>query len=204
VSSNPGATLTEFGIICGGGQQGITDVLLAATYYLKLAQSAFNAGFTAILPHNVLTPLDWGDGTFRVSYYNQFVKQPDGGYAPAPMFYGLALFVALEGQQSLGVTTSKLDNLASVIATIRSDGNSTMLIVNGDTAKGITVKPQQTFAWSTAYVYVLSGSSCTDPNPVLNGYAIGEGGTWAGSVNVIAKGTTVFIPACGAALIFLA
>jgi hypothetical protein len=63
VSSNPGITLSEFGIICGGGQQGITDRLMAATYYLKLAQSAFSSGFRGIFPHNVLTPYHWADGT---------------------------------------------------------------------------------------------------------------------------------------------
>jgi hypothetical protein len=201
VSSNPNVTLAEFGMICGGGQQGITDRLMAATYYLKLAQSAFAAGFTAILPHNVLTPFHWADGTFRVAYYNQFVQQPDGGYAPAPMFYGMLLFQALEGLTSISTTTSNLDSLASVTAVLGPNGNAFILVVNGDTAQGIRVKPQQTFSWSTAYVYVLSGTSCTDPNPVLNGYPIGEGGAWAGSPTILTRGQTVSIPACGAALI---
>jgi hypothetical protein len=201
VSDNPGVTLSEFGIICGGGQHGITDVLMAATYYLKLAQSAFSGGFSGIYPHNVLTPYHWADGTFRVAYYNQFVRQPDGGYSPAPMFYGMLLFKALEGQTSIGTTTSKLDNLASVTATLGANGNANILIVNGDTVHGITVKPQQTSSWSTANVYVLSGKSCTDPSPVLNGHKIGEGGVWAGSAKVLIKGKTASIPACGAALI---
>jgi hypothetical protein len=203
VSGNPGVAISEFGIICGGGQQGITDVLLAATYYLKLAQSALTAGFTAILPHNVLTPFHWADGTVRVSYYNQFVQQPDGGYAPTPMFYGMLLFQPLEGQQVISTTTTNLDSLASVTATIGGNGNANILVVNGDTAHGITVKPQQTSSspWSQADVYVLSGASCTDPNPVLNGFAIGEGGTWAGASRRILKGQNVAIPACGAALI---
>jgi hypothetical protein len=176
-------------------------VLLAATYYLKLAQSAFKAGFTAILPHNVLTPFHWEDGSFRVSYYNQFVQQPDGGYSPAPMYYGMLLFQALEGQTSISTTTSNLDSLASVTATLGDNGNANILVVNGDTAKGITVKPQQTFAWSQAWYVVISGTSCLDPNPLFNGYQIGEGGTWAGSVSFLSKGQTVSIPACGAALI---
>jgi hypothetical protein len=201
VSSNPGVTLAEFGIICGGGQHGITDVLMSATYYLKLAQSAFAAGFTGILPHNVLTPFHWEDGTFRVSYYNQFVQQPDGGYTPAPMFYGMLLFQALEGLTSISTTTANLNNLASVTAALGPSGNAYILVVNGDTAKGITVKPQQTFPWSIALVYLISGQSCTDPSPVLNGYAIGENGVWAGSPTVLSRGQTVAIPACGAALI---
>jgi hypothetical protein len=204
VTSNPGVTLSEFGMICGGGQQGITDRLMAATYYLKLAQSAFAAGFNAILPHNVLTPFHWDDGTFRVAYYNQFVQQPDGGYAPAPMFYGMLLFQALEGLSSISTTTSNLDNLASVTAVLGSNGQAWILVVNGDTAQGITVEPQQTSSWSTAIVYLLSGTSCTDPSPVLNGSPIGEGGVWASSATILTNGETVFIPACGAALIEIA
>jgi len=174
---------------------------MAATYYLKLAQSAFAAGFNAILPHNVLTPFQWGDGTFRVAYYNQFVQQPDGGYARAPMFYGMLLFQALEGLPSISTTTSNLDNLASVTAVLGSNGQAWILVVNGDTAQGITVKPQQTSSWSTAIVYLLSGTSCTDPSPVLNGFPIGEGGVWASSPTTLTNGETVSIPACGAAFI---
>ena len=201
VASNPGVTLAEFGIICGGGQQGITDRLMAATYYLELAQSAFSAGFMGILPHNVLTPYHWEDGTFRVAYYNQFVQQSDGGYSPAPMFYGMLLFQALEGQRSIATTSSNLDQLASVTATLGPNGNANILIVNGDTLHRITLKPKQTHSWSTALVYLLSGNSCTDPNPVLNGYPIGEGGTWAGSAQVLISGQTISIPACGSALV---
>jgi hypothetical protein len=204
VSSNPGAALSEFGIICGGGQQGITDVLLAATYYLKLAQSAFNAGFVGIWPHNVLTPFHWADGTFRVSYYNQFVKQPSGGYSPAPMFYGMLLFQGLAGLTSVSTTTSNLNSLATVTAVIGPNGNAAILVVNGDTAQAITVKPDQTKPWSYAWLYLLSGTNCTDPSPVLNGYAIGEGGVWSGSPLILTRGQTISIPACGAADIFIA
>jgi hypothetical protein len=201
VSSNPGVTVSEFGIICGGGQQGITDRFMAATYYLKLAQSAFSAGFSGILPHNVLTPYHWGDGTFRIAFYNQFLKRFNGGYAPKPMFYGMYLFARLEGQTSISTTTSNLDNLASVTATLGADGNADILVVNGDTEQGITVKPQQTHSWSTANFYRLAATSCTDPNPVLNGHLIGEGGVWTGSAKVLTNGEMVPIPACGAALI---
>ena len=201
VPSNPGVTLTEFGILCDGGQVGVTDRLIAATYYLKLAQSAFAAGMQGILPHNVLTPSLWGDG-IHLAYYNQFLHQPDGGYSPAPMFYGMYLFAQLEGQTSINTTISdSLDNLASVNASLGPNGNANILVVNVNTTHEIAVKPEQTQTWSTANVYVLSGESCEDPNPLLNGYPIGEGGTWLGSAAVLLRGQLVSIPACGAALI---
>lgn len=202
VSSNPGVTISEFGIICGGGQQGITDRLMAATYYLRLAQSAFSSGFRGILPHNVLEPIDWGDGhPPRSSYYNQFVRQIDGGYAPAPMFYGMYLFSQLLGQTSVSTTTSSVSSLVTVNATLGPNGNANILTVNGDTTQAVAVQPQQTRPWSTANVYVLSGQGCDDPSPVLNGVAIGEGGSWPGSAAVISNGDSVSIPVCGAALI---
>jgi hypothetical protein len=200
VSSNPGVTLSEFGIICEGGQQGITDRFMAATYYLKLAQSAFSAGFSGIFPHNVLTPYHWADGTFRIAFYNQFLKRWIG-YGPTPMFYGMYLFARLEGQTSISTTTSNLDNLASVTATLGPHGNANILVVNGDTEQGIIVKPQQTYSWSTANFYRLAAPSCTSPNPVLNGHLIGVGGGWTGSAKVLTNGEMVSIPACGAVLI---
>jgi hypothetical protein len=199
VPSAPGVTISEFGIICGGGQQGITDRLLAATYYLRLAQSAFAGGLVGIMPHNNLIPLD---ANSHIAYYNQFVQQPDGGYSPAPMFYGMYLFAQLLGQMSVPATiSSSLNNLASANATIGPNGNANILVVNINTQRHITVKPQQNWLWATANVYLLSGQGCDDPSPVLNGYPIGEGGWWAGSAAVISRGQSVSIPACGAALI---
>jgi hypothetical protein len=201
VPSDAGVTLTEFGILCDGGQMGVTDRLIAATYYLKLAQSAFAAGMQGILPHNVLTPSLWGDG-IHLAYYNQFVAQPDGGYAPAPMFYGMYLFAQLEGQTSIStIISSSLDNRASVNATLGPNGNANILVVNVNTTHEIAVEPEQSQPWSTANVYVLSGKNCEDPNPLLNGYAIGQGGTWPGSAAILVRSQHVSIPACGAALI---
>ena len=181
---------------------GITNVLMAATYYLSLAQSAFSGGYLGIDPLDVIIPQLWGDGLTRPAYYNQFIQEPDGGYGPAPMFYGMYLFAQLEGQTSISTTVDpSLNNFASVNATRGPNGNANILVVNINTNQQITVAPQQTQPWSTANVYLLSGQSCTDPKPVLNGEPIGEGGAWAGHPISIANGASIAIPACGAALI---
>ena len=149
-----------------------------------------------------MIPELWGDGLTRPGYYNQFVHEPDGGYAPAPMFYGMYLFAELEGQTSIGTTVKpSLNNLASVNATLGPHGNANILVVNVSTTQQITVVPQQTQPWSTAEVYLLSGQSCEDSNPVLNGKPIGEGGAWAGGPMSLVNGASITIPACGAALI---
>lgn len=204
VAPNPGVIISEFGILAGGGQQGITDRLLAATYYLKLAQSAFAGGYAAILPHNVLTPYPFGGG-LRLAYYNQFIQQPDG-WSPAPMFYGMLLFQALAGQTSISTTTTNLNPQASVTATLGPNGNANLLVVNGDTVNTITVQPQQTHTWSTATIYLVSGNGWADPNPVFNGKPIGEGGALAYNPIhpiSISNGDTVSISPCGAALIVI-
>jgi hypothetical protein len=203
-----GATISEFGIICEGGIPGITDRLIAATYYLKLAQSAAAYGYSGIYPHNVLTLQEWPDGMKRLAYYNQFVQQPDGGWSPAPMFFGMYLFAKLEGQQLINISTTLGGSLVSSLATVApsgsaNSGNANILVVNGDTQNEVTVMPDQNKPWSTANLYLLSGQDCTDPNPVLNGVAIGEGGAWAGSPAAISKGQGVQIPPCGAALIMI-
>jgi hypothetical protein len=176
--------------------------LVAATYYLRLAQSAIANGFTGFNPHNVLVPVVWGDGQgARVAYYNQVQQLPDGSWGPAPMFYGMWMWSQLVGQQTITVNADGLDPLATVTATNGPSGNAYILVVNGDTANEVDVKPNQTSPWSYANVYILSGNSCTDPAPTLNGYAIGGGGSWAGSPALIPNGGAVAIPACGAALI---
>jgi hypothetical protein len=150
-----------------------------------------------------LTPYPFADG-LRPAYYNQFIQQPDGGWSPAPMFYGMLLFQALEGQTSISTTTTNLNPLASVTATLGPNGNTNLLVVNGDTVNTITVQPQQTHLWSTAIIYLVSGNGWADPKPVFNGNPIGEGGALAYNPIhpiSISNGDTVSISPCGAALI---
>jgi hypothetical protein len=201
VPSNPGWSITEFGIICDGGMQGVTDRLIAATYYLRLAQSASSGGYAGVMPHNVVIPGLWGDGKIRPAYYNQFVVQPDGGYAPTPMFYGMYLFSQIVGQTTVGVQTpADFSSVASITATLGPNGNANILVVNINPQHGFNVRPDQTAPWNTANVLVLSGRNCADPSPVLNGQPIGEGGAW-GAMASINRGETVSVSSCGAALI---
>jgi hypothetical protein len=197
----PGARLTEWGIICEGGYLGITNTDLAATYYLRLAQSAIANGWSGLNPHNGLTPSPWSDGTERLAYYNQIVQLPDGSWGPLPMFYGMWMWAQLVGQQTIAASADGLDPLASVTATIGPTGNANILVVNGDTQSAVAVSPDQTSPWSFANVYVVSGQSCTDPAPTLNGAPIGGGGSWSGAPEVITPRQSISITPCGAALI---
>ena len=198
----PGTRLTEWGIVADGGLNGVTNTLVAATYYLKLAQSAITNGFTGLNPHNVLVPEQWGDGQPpRLAYYNQVEQLPNGEWGPAPMFYGMWLWSQLVGQQTIATTAPDLDSLASITATNGAGGNANILVVNGDTANQVVVRPRQTSSWSYANIYIVSGNSCTDPAPTLNGHKIGAGGVWSRTAKVITKGRSIAIPPCAAALI---
>jgi hypothetical protein len=207
--SNPGWSITEFGIICDGGLNGVTNWLIAATYYLELAQTTAAGGWAGIMPHNAVVPELWGDGLTRPSYYNQFVVQPDGGYAPQGMFYGMAMFARIVGQTTIGVqasvgqqTLQNFNSVAAITATANESGNANILVTNINPGmRGFNVKPDENASWTYANVLVLSGNNCADPEPVLNGQPIGEGGAWGGSLTSIGRGDTVFVGACGAALI---
>jgi hypothetical protein len=202
VPSYPGWSITEFGIICDGGDPRITNRLIAATYYLKLAQSAASGGWAGIMPHNVIIPELWGDGLTRPAYYSQFALQPDGGYAPTPMFYGMYLFARMTGQQLITAQTPvDYSKAASIMATESPNGTANILVVNINPKRGFSVRPDQTAPWSRANYFLLSGTSCADPAPVLNLFPIGEGGVWGGSVASMNRGDTVFVPPCGAFLI---
>jgi hypothetical protein len=173
--------LAEFGIVACGGLDGVTNATIVATYYLLLAQNALANGFDGLNPHNVLIPEPWCDGLTRPAYYSQFKQLPDGSWGPQGTFYGMYLWAQLVGQQTLAVSAPGLDLLATVTATAGPNGNANILVVNGDADNGIVVQPQQTYSWQTANVLMVLGEGgCTDPNPTLNGYPIGEGGSWSG------------------------
>jgi hypothetical protein len=88
------------------------------------------------------------------------------------------------------------------ISTKGSGANANILIVNNDTSYPLLAKPDQSHSWSTAKIYVINSSvGCIDTNPALNGYTIGEGGSWAGSPAILNRGASISIPPCGAALV---
>lgn len=199
---SPGWSLDEFGIICGGGDATINGSLVAATYYLELAQSALTGGWLHLMPHNVLVPETWDDGLTRPAYYNQFVQQPDGGYAPSPMFYGEFMFSRLLGQRVLAWSTPQnYSRVAAITATLNAAGNASILVTNISPSQAFDVQPDQSQPWSIAETLALSGSGCSDRNPLLGGAAIGEGGSWTGTWQQLSRGQTVTAPPCGAVLI---
>ena len=88
------------------------------------------------------------------------------------------------------------------ISTKGAGANANILIVNNDTSYPLLVKPDQSNIWSTAEIYVINSSvGCVDTNPALNGYVIGEGGSWAGSPAILNRGDSISIAPCGAALV---
>lgn len=198
---SPGWSLDEFGIICGGGDATINGSLVAATYYLKLAQSALTGGWLHLMPHNVVVPEIWGDGSFRPGYYNQFVLQPDGGYAPSPMFYGEYLFSRVLGRRMLSAAVQDYSHAAVVIATMNETGNAGVLVTNANPDRAFRVRPGQSAPWSTAETLALSGSACNDRDPLLGGAPIDEGGSWEGAWQQLSRGQTVTVPPCGAVLV---
>ena len=191
--------LTESGGICAGGQPLYTNVLLQTAWYLNTAISMANAGWIGFNYHSVMTPYaPWGG---RISYYNPYTEQNDKGYSPTAVFYGMLLFSKIEGQK---IVNTSLFSASSVkaISTKGSSGNANILIVNNDTSYALLAKPDQSNSWSTAKIYVINSSlGCVDTSPALNGYVIGEGGSWAGSPAILNRGSSISIPPCGAALV---
>ena len=113
----------------------------------------------------------------------------------------MLLFSKIEGQK---IVNTSLFSASSVkaISTKGSSGNANILIVNNDTSYALLAKPDQSNNWSTAEIYVINSSlGCVDTSPALNGYVIGEGGSWAGSPAILNRGSSISIPPCGAALV---
>ena len=191
--------LTESGGICAGGQLGYTNVLLQAAWYLNTAISMANDAWIGFNYHSVMTPYaPWGG---RISYYNPYTVQNDKGYSPTPVFYGMLLFSKIEGQKIVSTSISGGSSVRA-ISTKRSGSNANILIVNNDTSYPLLAKPDQSNIWSTAKVYVINSSvGCVDTSPTLNGYVIGEGGSWAGSPAILNRGAAISIPPCGAAFV---
>jgi hypothetical protein len=158
-----------------------------------------NAGWIGFNYHSVMTTYaPWGG---RISYYNPYIMQKDKGYSPTPVFYGMLLFSKIEGHQ---IVRTSLFGAGSVkaISTKGSGANANILIVNNDTSYPLLAKPDQSNSWSTAEIYGITSSvGCADTSPTLNGYVIGEGGSWPGSPAILNRGASISIPPCGAALV---
>jgi hypothetical protein len=200
--------LTESNNFSSGGRDGVSNRLCAATWYLNEAITFAKGGFSGINTHNNL----WWDGSGGgpsgavvgstiPNRYGAVLLQSDlTSFAPGPIFYGLYLFSRIQGQQIIDCNAIQNGNTIS-IATIGPNGNANILVVNNDVTNSVAVTPDQSSAWSTANVLLLSGTDAYDAAPTLGGAAIGNGGSWSGAPVSINSGATVTIPPCGAALI---
>lgn len=191
--------MTETNPIYNGGQLGISNTMTMDAWYLNLAITLASEGWQGLENHSVLTVYaPWG----RMAYYNPFVKQRDGNYSAAPIFYGMYLFSKIAGQQIVATNIpSGLGATVKAISTKAANGRADILVDNNSSSAPLTFLPDQSASWRTAHVLLLSGASCTDTAPTLGGAVIGENGAWAGAPVSIKRGETVTIPPCGAALI---
>lgn len=184
--------MTETNTICARGQSGMSDRLVAATWFLNSAMVLANYGWAGINIHSV-----WWGG---LGIYNPIQIAADGNFIAAPIFYGMYLFSRIEGEQIIPSSVGGKGNVAA-IATLGAGGNANIIAVNNDVSNSVMVTPGQSAAWSTATVLSLSGTGCSDASPTLGGQSIGESGAWTGTTTTIGNGASISIPPCGAALI---
>lgn len=196
--------LSESNSFAGGGLSGVSDRLCATDWYLNLAIVFAKGGWAGICTHNNF----WWNGTngwangavvgaTAPNIYGPMLLQSDlSSFAPGAIFYGLYLFSRLQGKQILGALTGGNANCNS-IAVLKPDGNARVLVVNCDTVNPLVTTFDQTAAWSSADMLLLSGTGAYDAAPKLGGAAIGVGGSWSGGTfSVGPGGTTITIPPC--------
>ncbi len=194
--------ITEMNTVSIGGQAGLSNRFMSATYVINAAINASALGYSGFNIHS-------GCGTTgglcpsEGSIYNPFVLLPDGNWTPRPLFYGMYLFSQIEGQVTTAYTLSGTGTVGAA-TTVGKNGNANILVVNNDVGKPVVITPAQSTSWSTATVLRLdpgSGAGCTDANPILGGGVIGESGAWSGAPYAISNGGTVTLQPCGAVLI---
>lgn len=195
--------LEEFGpTYANNGSQnyanlGSINKLAQATYYLQMAIQTASLGYVGVNPHNILTTASTQD----IANYNSFYEDSNNLWVPYPLFYGEYLFSKITGLQIVNTTTTNLDPLASAIAVKQTNGNAAILVSNADTKANVAFVPDQSSAWTTANLWILSGNTCFDVSPNINGAIIGESGAFTGTPTSIARGIPITIPPCGAALV---
>jgi hypothetical protein len=185
--------MTETNSICVGGQAGMSDRLMGATWFLELAIILAKNGWSGLNIHN-----EWNS---FVGVYNLVVAQPDQNFLPTPEFYGLYLFSKITGQQ---IVASSVTGSAPVqaIATKGINGNANIIAVNSDPWLPANVTVDQSSAWTTATLLQVKGSAgCSEANPIIGGQPFGESGSWSGSSSSLARGASILLGPCEAALI---
>lgn len=203
--------LGEFNTESGGGYQGVSDRMVASTWYLdsmmNLSALGYYAGTNVHERGNDSLPLGprlnpTGAGTNAA--YSAFIQQSDGGWTPAAPFYGPYLYTKIEGFPIVSTTNSGTCTVQTQ-AVKTTNGNSNILVVNNDPVLPCVVTPvQSSGSWTTANVWnmaSITNASCGDSRVGINGTAIGEGGANAPVAATIANGGTVTLVPCGAAVI---
>lgn len=185
--------MSETNSICARGQTGMSDRLMASTWFLNLAIILANNGWAGMNVHEV-----WTGG---VGVYNPAIVQADQNFAPGTVFYGMYLFAKIEGQQILPSSVGGNGNVVA-LATKGGNGNANIIAVNNDISSPVAVTPAQAASWTTATVLqIKGGAGCAEANPTIGGKAIGESGAWSGSSFSINNGQAVNLGPCESALI---
>jgi hypothetical protein len=188
--------MSETNSICSRGQAGMSDRMMAAAWFVNTAIILANQGWTGMNIHSV-----WTGG---IGNYNPVFIAPDNNFNAMPVFYGMYLFSKIQGQQIAALAFTNSGTNIAGISTKGGNGNANILIVNNDTVNPVSVKPNQSSAWTTANVLLVKdgdGNGCASSSPIVGGAAIGESGSWSGAATSINNGASVSIPPCGAALI---
>jgi hypothetical protein len=188
--------MTETNSICSRGQAGMSDRMMASAWFINTAIVLANQGWAGMNPFQV-----WFGG---IGNYNPTVITADNNFAPSPVFYGMFLFAKIQGQQTAALAYANSGTNIVGIATKGGNGNANILVVNNDVLNPVSVKPDQSSAWTTAKVLLVNdsdGNGCASSVPFVGGAAIGESGAWTGGPTTINSGASVTIPPCGAALI---
>jgi hypothetical protein len=193
--------VTEMAGISGGGVQGITDRMMASTWFINSAINLANGGYQGV---NAFNSNNGSPVYSHPAYYSPLIYHSgDSTWWPSPEFYGMILFSKIEGQVTATVTNSGSGNV-NRIATIGPNGNANILVSNSDPGNPVVVTPAQSSSWTTAKVWDVEPASsqwCFDPNATYGGAQIGESGAWTGAYKTISNGGTVTIQPCGAAVI---
>lgn len=179
-----------------GGVHGLSDGLIAATWFINQTATLVPLGYSGVNVH-----MTFGGETAGKpqGYYNPLVLQADQNFAPGAIFYALYMVTKLQGQQLLPLSIS--DSGVIGLASLGTGGNANILLANNSLSAYASVTVGQDAAWTTAKQLILSGTSCYDTAPKLGGQSIGESGSWGGTQAVINKGQPTIIPPCGLALV---
>lgn len=188
--------LTESNSICALGQNGSSNAMMAATFFINEAIIAVNNGWAGIDTLNYY---------FQPTFYNPFVLNGDNTFSPTPIFYALDIFAKISGQQIAMSTVSGSGNVVA-IATKNGSGTANIVLANDDVTNAVTVTIGQTSPpWSTATVLVAQasdGNGCNSFNPQLGGQPIGKSGSWTGAPYTINSGQPQMqISPCGVAAV---